>query len=422
MTEFVVWKSTQRLLSFMSLGHWLAVSAIALTFTWALASWGPVVFVLLLIAFNALVNTYSLQLQISFLRTVTPTPLLFVYEFWLTLTDRAWDTLGLTPEERAILNASPSRPIGFILERWRTHTHSRLHESEAGRIRERTTTNYDYGGNNSHSGKWVLWSVPLKPASEVRITWESESERRVVSLFAFGGRFKWFGAPSGAIYPEIEHVLFEIPFPPVPYRPLNAWRDPFDSKMDAYRPFGSSLEIWREIEPHLGKGVELYECNQLEEKGFRWVLIRRDLRPQLVATVAKIHKGSELTVRLTDSGVELRGSLALVEPDKAGQTTVHLGEAVLLVLSDDFKIDRIWPWRHFYVPAKCPQCKKPQGYWSNQDGVCHGCRPPKTCARCFKEFDQRMLHEEHGELVCSDEHCRAVQLEDVLPIPRSPTQ
>lgn len=383
MTELRVFRTMQRLFAFVTLGHWFAYSAIALALTWALASWWPVVFVLFSIAFHALVNTYSIQQRIAVLATVTfpPTPVIFVYEFWLALTDRAWDTLGLTPEERAKVDASPTRPGGFTMERWSTHTRWRVRKSEEGRERE---TTFDVYKTQSFQ-EVILWDVSLGDVSLGDVSLEPESGRaritlewrhRALTLCAVGGRFRGSVDPLGDIFREPEHVLLEIPLPTDP--PTCSATEGFDSHMRAYRLRRSAAVGHHELA--LGRGVDVYECDQREEKGFLWELTRRDLRPTLLAQVAKTAHGDdsgEVIVRLSDSDFELRGSVAAVEPDDAEQTTLHQGETVCVVLSDGFKIARIWPFQSFYVPLTCPMCKKPQPALMprNHDGVCHDCRP-----------------------------------------------
>lgn len=182
-----------------------------------------------------------------------------------------------------------------------------------------------------------------------------------VRLYAFGGRFG-----DDSYYPAPEYTLFRVPVPTSHQRHGYEPRDD-DPSIDHLRVFdhdGSHGEL-----PYLGclPGRDVYECDKLEDKGFRWKLTRHDLRPQLRAHVDRVRKKrwrreqgvfavttkvNVIMLRLEATRYRFYADPLALEPDHAGRKTVHPGEIVYVVLYRDpdrgFAVSRIWPLFRFY--------------------------------------------------------------------------
>ncbi len=389
----------------MEAGTWLGALLVAAAIAWYLASAWPIAVVASLAALDGLRQIRTLG-QASHLVLQTASPVVrMVYEFNLQLTDQFWHNLGLTAEERAIVDAYAVRPVGFVLEQWSgSFSRWRIMNWDSGRTTERTVDVHPT--SRAYIGRIDFWEIQLGEGYEsgkISFDWNRRTEE--VRFYAFEGRFGAKILPDGELSPASESIFFKVPVP-------------FASKGEQKLRETADISRSRTPDPPLDSereplGREFFMCKN-EDRGFAWYLTRSDLRPKLVAGVLKVHKAlwtrdvRGFTLRLQDTGLKIWVTPAAVEPDGAGRQTLHRGEYVNLVLDKQFEVDRIWPLDRFYVPVKCPECKRQVGSFSgrNADGVCYDCRPPKECARCYKRFDQRLLHEEHGELVCSSVRCR----------------
>lgn len=386
----------------LSWGLVVAIS-IAAGSSWLVSSLWPMILLVTAIAVDALARA-----RVSTLRAAASYPPIYEkYEFSLELTDKLADALGLTADERLALQSYPIRPVGFVLERWAEFLRWRVFQVEDGHTREWTV---DFHEEDAvESAHITFWKAALGSGLIVFDWQESPSK---VRLYVEGGRFE-----SGVFYKEPEHTSLFCLHLPLPH----PWLRRLDLERSQYRDEPEPIDAL--LVERAGRR-EIYQCDR-HEKGFRWTLTRWDLRPHLLARVERIHKKRwtrtkkllqnpawpivGITLTLQDTKLSLRwpkveADPRMVEPDRAGRTMPHRGEFVRLVFDQELRVDCILPVGDFYGPVSCPECKQPYGLmWQadrNSDGVCHKCRPPKKCSRCYKEIDQKLLREKQGELVC----------------------
>lgn len=265
--------------------------------------------------------------------TYPATPLTMVFSFTMRLTDRAWDTLKLTPDERAAVDACPTRPAGFIFERWgQSFTRWRIFTLN-GQPPEYIEDRYPYdttvaGFRAEDSPVWLWRETPVDVVLQDH------------TLLCFAGPYNLL--PDAKVYNyNPERILFELK---LPFQTMQPW---------ARRKWCPELEQFLvQTEPR-GEGAyfripgrDLYYCND-EEKGFWWELTIRDLRPDLTARVTRIHKSwkgevLELTLQLEETGLRISAYPSAVERDDNGHTLPERGERVSLVVDDDLAVERIW--------------------------------------------------------------------------------
>lgn len=321
---------------------------------WATSSLAPLSVVALVVAFVSSAVLYvkckGLAESAQFLAKLTypPVPVTLMIEFWLVFTETVWDALGLTPDERAIVKARPTGSIAFVIEQWgKSFTRWRVQERESGRIFEKTI---DCHGRSGYDIVPV-WEVELGPeigAASVELAWRNWGGEKVLTFAAFGGRFGGWVGPIGDTKPSPEHTLFRIPIPlDIPKGGTMAKQE-FDGSMARYRVRGEQAGVAAGDDAKR-LGCDVYFCDELTGKGFRWCLVRRDCRPKFTAIVLGVqHAAAEevgaLFVRLfQEPRWELSASLAAVEPDDAGRTAPQMGDFVLVAFGDNLQeVERIW--------------------------------------------------------------------------------
>jgi hypothetical protein len=427
---------------------WLIAILIGIALSWLISSLWPLT---LLVSLATLILLYRERRLSQYLELLIPQlsrPVKTFYHFNLQLGEQLWNTLSLTTAERTFVETNPVRYVDFVLEEW-----------SDGVTRVKVTQSGSGDVYYLQPGYLDLWQIKLGNhfgAPQISVILSEWRDPKTVQLCVSGGHFK---------EPDAGFTLFEIPIPFLS-------RANFDYKqlqepMQKFRTFESYY--YEGSDPSKGgTGIdcrwnELYICDNLMDKGFKWTLRRRDLRKVLDATVVRIHKKGRqkrkaesqsiayyrgyyvgwlwrllrrggdheviaYTLRLNQlglsgrhkTGLKIGASALVVENDCAGQNTLHEGEVVSLFLDLDkneagvVKVDRIVPRPNYYAPVKCPQCKQPRDLFMprfslvNSDGVCLKCRPRQRCYRCGKEFDPKFLREEHGELVCSSDRCNVV--------------
>ena len=263
--------------------------------------------------------------------TYPATPMTMAFHFTMRLTDRAWDTLKLTPEERAAVDACPTRPAGFIFERWgQSFTRWRIFTLN-GQPSERVEDRYPHdvtiaGYPVEDSPVWVWRDTPVHVVLQDR------------TVLCFAGRYSLM--PDATVY-NPERVLFELKLPLNTMHPgaRRRWCTELEQFLVRSEPPGEGA--YRRI-----PGRDLYECRD-EGKGLFWEFAVSDLRPDLVARVTGIDKSwkgevRELTLRFEETGLEVSADPLAVEPDDSGRTVPERGETVSLVVDDELTVERIW--------------------------------------------------------------------------------
>ena len=250
-------------------------------------------------------------------------PLKLVYELLLSLPDRAWNAIGLTPEEKALVTQDPP-PYKVVVERWGSSLiRCRVFGEGDGRARERVIDMY--GTRNPHVTFWELELPP--PPGEIRglgpaiaFSWRKGE----LLLGAYWGRF-------GGEYddPLPEHTFFRLKVP--------LWTsgargdDPLVEYLDSKR---SEL------------GCASYHFENAE-KGFQWWLTIRDLRPHLYGKVVRVHRElwsrrvTGLTAKVWQ-GVTLRVAAEIIEWTDRERRLPRRGDSCELVLNEYLTVDRAW--------------------------------------------------------------------------------
>jgi hypothetical protein len=142
---------------------------------------GPAILALIIALIIVGMRGLSQELKLQFMLML---PITTVYQFSLELTDQLWNVLGLTPEERAIVNDS-TRPGDFTLEQWGRFTRWRVSQAGGGQAREWTFNQYNgWPGCPNHWHHITLLELEL-PDGHLKLEWREG----VVRLFAYGGRF-----------------------------------------------------------------------------------------------------------------------------------------------------------------------------------------------------------------------------------------
>jgi hypothetical protein len=165
---------------------------------------GPAILALIIALIVVGLRGFSQELKLQFMTTL---PITTVYQFSLELTDQLWNVLGLTPEEKAIADASP-RPGDFTLEQWGQLTRWRVSKVGNGQAREWAFNQYHgWRGWPNHWRHITLWELKL-PDGHLKLEWREG----VVRLFAYGGRF---GGKIGleGWEPATEYAFFSLPLP-----------------------------------------------------------------------------------------------------------------------------------------------------------------------------------------------------------------
>lgn len=259
--------------------------------------------------------------------------------FDLELTDRAWDTLGLNNEERAFVDAYPSRPGGFVAEKWgESFTRWQVFERKQGERSPRWTV--DAFPQDEGMPHIILWEAPLSDATSarsarVRLEWIDAGDGGV-RLGVIGGRF----GPDPGTFDEFmrdENILLRLPLPLCdgvlashhsPHlRELNRFLVPGDQY-----PRDPGLDIYARSDP---------------DKGFEWTLSRYDFRPLLWGSVTRIGTNdagalADLRIRLGEARRHVRASALALEPADEGESALTLGRLVWVVLGEDYTPQRIW--------------------------------------------------------------------------------
>ncbi len=266
-------------------------------------------------------------------------PIRIISVFHVALTDNVWTTLNLSPEERAIVDACPTRPEGFLVEQWgedfkRWRVHHRRNGERIVSFRDMYSESLQY-----EPGLEIpLWEVELSRGpwvskASIKLSWDHDR----VYLGAAGGRFG--SAPS--LYekePRDEHKVFDLPLPlhgrvlegeELALRRFIRPSDPPDPELPRYnrRP-----------------GLDVYQCED-EERGFSWALLRYDMRPLLLGRVTRVDAGgagANFIVCDRDTGLAFETNSFHVEPTDDGRTIPRAGEIVNIVLNEEFEIDRVW--------------------------------------------------------------------------------
>ena len=257
--------------------------------------------------------------------------------FLLHLADRVWTTLNLTPEERAIVETCPTRPVGAVVELW-GEEFVRWRILQCGRNGEEIALIRDLYPERVYADGdefITLWEVKLPGAASIKLEY---SDSGMVYFAAVGGRFGT-GPHPFAMIPQEEHTVFEVPLP----LHGHVLRGQDEELRRFLKPSEPPLD--REIPRYLQRPrLEVYECAD-EEKGFGWELRRYDMRPVLRARTTKIEPsgaGAYFTIQDVESGVEFATSSVQIEQGKDRRVVPRPNEVVQLVLDEEFKVARIW--------------------------------------------------------------------------------
>lgn len=293
-------------------------------------------------------------------------PMRMHWTFSVMLTERAWETLGIPPEQREELqwrfgaNESDlrrgfyfkghprptwlSQPIGVVYERW-------------GESLERWTIWNSWvaelGEEGKHHDKRVLEFLPAVQEQDFLDLWGDWK----------GPRFRWQEGrlflvnvedslttmPDGTLYvKEGSRVLFNIPAPTLHMSRADFRREKETNRLDRFAI--PNLPAVDPIDPpfyHRWHGDERFQCEDWET-GFRWELMIHDLRPGLPARVVRVKRSlwrrqvKGILVELDVNGARLIAHPGVVEPDDKGNTMPEKDNRVLAVLGDDGTVDRIW--------------------------------------------------------------------------------
>lgn len=297
--------------------------------------------------------------------TLPARPLRLHWSFSVLLTDRAWDTMGVSPEQRPELQ----RLLGEYDPRWRSHLFKE--KPTPAWLSRSIVVSYERWGDslerwtilNSwveepmappvHQEKRVLEFLPAADEPDSIHFWGSSSGPN----FRFqDGRLLFLNRdehammlPDGRLdVVQPEHVLFDILAPSLSMSRRRPPRTEEPNPLDRFAvPNNAGVDGFDPGFYHRGPGRERFECENWDQ-GFRWELEVNDLRRCLDARTVRVHRSlwrrqvTSLSVELRDGGVKLAASPLVVEPTADGRTLPKKGESVLVVLDDEGNIDRIW--------------------------------------------------------------------------------
>lgn len=310
---------------------------VAIGVAWYLSSESIFIFLALFIAFDAVTMACRLRRDVALWQYTYLAPITKVYEFRLALGDRAWDALGLTPEERAVIQRSSRRPKGFVLEEWAQDlTRWRISQISGTETTERIVDLY--GPQPLQADAITLWEVRLGEDGHPTVSFDWDGEHLLFS--AWGGRFGGFQPvlprrPGSYGYPTEEHTLFHFRLPLHAAVVLHD-REEFDTAMREYR-----------VQPEDGEaGKDVYRSKD-EEKGYFWILKVHDLRPVVAARVVRLKKElwsrklRGIKLKVVDTGHVVWADPSRVEPYLEEQRIPKRGETVSIVFGRG-KVDRLW--------------------------------------------------------------------------------
>jgi len=287
------------------------------------------------------------------------------WSFWVILTERAWNTLGVPPEQRAELqrllgeyeptlkgyhfkgHPTPewmSRPITVSYERW---------GESLGRWTIGNSWMSGWRDPGTHHEKRVVEFLPAVDEAETVVIWggsEGPHFRFEEGRLLFLNRDENASVmPDGTLYvQEGARVLFNIAAPTLSMsrgqwlradepNPLDRFASSTDSGADGFDP-----------DPYYRHhGRERFECEDWD-KGFQWELEVHDLRHLLTGRIARVRRSlwrrqvTGLVVELDVHRIKLVANPLLVEPTSDGRTIPRKNDPVRVVLNDDGWIDRIW--------------------------------------------------------------------------------
>lgn len=299
-----------------------------------LSSLLPVVFVVILIGFDLSLALGQFVKSSTLLRTAVTPAIVEKYAFSLTVDDEGLArSLNLTAAERDFLKLEQTRPLGFVLENWGKFLRWRVSFCRAGGLDE-WSVDWDSLGRPCQAATLSLWEARLgetRDAPSIRFDWV-EGDRRELRFYAVDGRFGGTYLPD-RFQPDAQHTLLRI------CCPMPRWGDENNS-----------------VAPYLVESdlrMPGYDKYRGSMPGFRWWLERWDYRYVLVATVLRIAEdGAAILIKLDDGGYRLWARHEVVEIDAAGRALPHPKERIKVVLGPDNQVERIWPFDHFYLPAK----------------------------------------------------------------------
>ncbi len=351
----------QWLVSLIGEYHWgraaVVASVLAAAVSWITGSLLALTGVTVVIAVASIAALHRLTADMQFLTKALwpPTPVTMRYEFWCELSERAWETLGLTAEESAAVNGLSSQPIGFVVEKWgRSFTRWRLRAHNPSGLPEQTIDLVD------HEGNVVVWQVKLEAGACVELVWHRYTPAggfETLTLAAFGGRFGGEIDPLGYSAPNSRYTLFEIHLPLDFPRPGSRSRKEFAESTERYRVRGKDAWV---VTGSRSPFCDAYRCDAKAKSGFSWYLVREDRRRLFGARVVAIQQQpgdvTTIHIKLVKVG-RVHGTLAMVatgpkvhratadaiEPDTAGRSLPVVGELVTAVFDDDLeRAERIW--------------------------------------------------------------------------------
>lgn len=290
-------------------------------------------------------------------------PMQMHWSFWVILTERAWDTLGVPLEQRAELqrllgeyeptlrryhfkgHSTPewmSQPITVRYERWGESL-------ERWTIGNSWITGWQDPG--THHEERVVEFLPAVDEAETVVIWggwEGPHFRfQDGELFFVNHDENVSVMPDGLLYvKEGARVLFNIEAPTLSMsrgdwqtdepNPMDRFASPDEPSVDGFGP-----SYFRH------HGQERFGCEDWD-KGFQWGLEVHDLRPGLTARIVRVQRSlwrrrvKGICVELHANGTRLIAHPLVVEPTSEGRTIPKKNEGVWVVLNDAGAIDRIW--------------------------------------------------------------------------------